>query len=248
MRPRSKTLCSIAATVALAALTPIAQAALITSAGNAALAGANLIDFEGIGTFQTSSFTIGTVRFSGSGDVNLSHYEAIGYARTGNALQTPYSDRGMIHVDFSLDPVSAFALELWSVDQPYEMAVFGLAGNLLYNSTIAQGFYQYVGFAADERIRNVRLRTVAGGTIFSTHEWVLADNLSYLPWMDPAPDPDPTPPPPPPPPPDTGPGGVNAVPAPGSLVLVVTALAGVMLRRPRAGSGLLRHRAQRHVS
>jgi hypothetical protein len=221
MRPSSRTLGSIAAAAALAALTPITQAALITSAGHAALAGASLIDFEGIGTFQTRSFTIGTVSFSGSGDVNLSHYEAVGYPRNGNALQTPYSDRGMLHVDFSLDPVSAFALELWSVDQAYEMAVFGMAGNVLYNSRISQGFYQYVGFAADERIRNVRLRTVAGGTIFSTHEWVLADNLSYMPWMDPAPDPAPDPDPDPDPAPAPAPA---AVASPGTFTLLGAAL------------------------
>ena len=256
MRPSSRTLGSIAAAAALAAVTPITQAALITSAGHAALAGASLIDFEGRGSFRACNFSVGSVSFHGDSwrdlsnnlvcpGLNVGAYAEAGWPQAGHALQTRHAENGAFTISFGDvgdGGVTAFGLDLFSVGSPYTMTLYGNSGRLLSTLVGPNHDGRFYGASSDVPIALAvfRTRDFVG-------EWLLADNLRYVAYTAPVPDPDPTPPPPPPPPPDPGTGGVNAVPAPGSLVLVVTALAGLMQWRPRAGSSLQRRRLQTHL-
>ncbi len=215
--------------MSLAAGATTAHGGLISSSAAASLTGASLIDFEGIGSFETNSFSTGGVTFAGAieyslrclagcrSSLNVAPFSSAGWGLSGSALQTPYAYAGGMTIQFG-SAVSAFGLDWYSGEQPYDLHVYDPSGSLLAAYQVPVTMTGFWGVENVGAIGSVSLRTSSRAS-----EWLLVDNLRFSLLADPpAPDPQPDPQPDPAP---------NPVPLPSTLALTVLGL-GLLTRQP----------------
>lgn len=158
-----------------------AYASFITSAGDPALSGSALIDFEAQVSGSFTSLTIGNVTFSTSGgQVGYISSDYSGqYNNSGKSLQNTYSSDAFSSLRISFaSAVSAFGFNWGASDQPWQLRAYDSGNNLLEGWTMPTtsssnaGEFYGISYAG---ITYAILDTTSVG------DYIFVDNFRYAP-------------------------------------------------------------------
>lgn len=177
------------------------QAALITSAADAALAGGGTITFNDIALDNYSSLTTGGVTFSNADIDRTPAIQGISVTDRYSPIAVPYSSnvlkystavfpapegtdvpRALLRFDFSA-PVTAFGFDLISSSYPISLTAFNAAGTLLetFAPTGGSASNVYRGIATSEEIAYAILGNYNG------YDYIIIDNFTVGPSAVPLP-------------------------------------------------------------
>ena len=157
--------------------TQVANADLITSSSDAALAGATVIDFEGQAKGTYTSIAIGDVTLTANNNLlRIDNVYGSQYNMTGTYLENGSYGFNSMTIDFGAE-TTAFGFNWGASDNPWVLSAYDASSNLLesYNLPITGGSNSgdFVGLATSG-IDYAILSTVSSGG-----DWVLIDNITY---------------------------------------------------------------------
>ncbi len=190
-------------------VTGSASAYLITSSGDAAISGLGVIDFESqtAGTYTT--LTIGNVTFTGTnGTFDITNAYNGSYNSVGQSNQNTWTGTDAYRIDFATS-VNAFGFNFGASDDEWLLNAYYSANNLLEShilpETYASNAGEYYGIASTG---------ISYATLTQTYnhwtpvDYIFIDNFS--------------------------PGPGNAVPEPGTMLLLGSGLLGMIgIRRKK---------------
>ncbi len=159
-----------------------ASAVLITSSGDAALAGSGLIDFTGTPTQNASSFSFGDITFSTTGGtLRIAPFGegGSGWMGSGQTLTTRDTTApSSLTIDFGTS-VSAFGMNWGAANPSWSVDLYDTSNSLLESLVFLGGstgasFSEFYG-ASNLDIARVELTTIGGG-----FDWVIVDDFQYV--------------------------------------------------------------------
>lgn len=162
----------------------VPAARLITSPTDPALNGTMNVDFE-IGIIAASTITTGGVTFRGP--LSVAPYSYAGWPNAGSALHTrdqavngvsfTAKYAGTFSATFEVSCASAFAMEWLSNDvSDFQVQMFDENGNQIGALTFPRSPFPFVAYYGVELPKMKRVTFTTSGP-----EWLLIDNLKYVP-------------------------------------------------------------------
>lgn len=201
------------ATTCLIALTSMqAGAQQITSAGDPALAGSTLVNFNALPNQSFTSMMFGNLTISSPGTLRLADQYSGQYGATGRYLDNNEGLTNVIRFTFA-GGTSAFGMTWGAADtEASSLAAYDALNNLIYSyatpfNNVQNGYSDYIGIKAPD-IAYAEI-TIRGGTGF---DYILIDDVRFAQ------------------------GQQSVVPEPASVALMATGLLGLIpaARRIRA--------------
>lgn len=173
-----RTFTKLAVAAVLAAGT--AQAQQITSPGDAALAGATLVDFESAPTGAFTSFTLSGVTFStptpGQTGYVLNDFSG-SYATTGYSVQNTYGSDGFTLLRFGFaSAASAFGFAWGASDEQWALNAYDASDNLLGTVLSPITYGANDGFTGMKNVGPIAYATLSG----PAGDYVFVDDFRYV--------------------------------------------------------------------
>lgn len=163
-----------------------AYATLITSSSDAALSGAQVIDFESEALGNFDSLSVGIVNFIATpGAWTVSNSYSGRYGMTGQHLDNTRGNDNNLTITFN-EAVDAFGFDWGAANVNWTMSAYDSQDTLLETVTLAYNtiplYHQFYGIA-HAGISRVELNNTEGS------DWILMDNFHVKGGGDPIPEP-----------------------------------------------------------